>query len=130
MKTLLNLIWFVLAGLWLWLSYMLAGLIMCVLIVTIPFGIASFRIGNYAVWPFGRTVVERPTAGVGSMIGNVIWFVLAGVWIAIGHIITAAALAVTIIGLPLAWANLKMIPVALFPLGKEIVDDRDLTRAY
>lgn len=100
MKTLLNLIWFVLAGLWLWLSYMLAGLIMCVLIVTIPFGIASFRIGNYAVWPFGRTVVERPTAGVGSMIGNVIWFVLAGVWIAIGHIITAAALAVTIIGLP------------------------------
>lgn len=130
MKTLLNLIWFVLAGLWLWLSYMLAGLIMCVLIVTIPFGIASFRIGNYAVWPFGRTVVERPTAGVGSMIGNVIWFVLAGIWIAIGHIITAAALAVTIIGLPLAWANLKMIPVALFPLGKEIVDDRDLTRAY
>ena len=123
MKTLLNIIWFVFAGVWLWLSYKLAGLIMCILIVTIPFGVASFRIANFAVWPFGRTYVDKPTAGVGSMIGNIIWFVLAGIWIAIAHIGTAIALAVTIIGLPLAWANLKMIPLALFPLGKQIVPE-------
>ena len=86
-------------------------------------GVASFRIANFAVWPFGRTYVDKPTAGVGSTIGNIIWFLLAGIWIAIAHIGTAIALAVTIIGLPLAWANLKMIPLALFPLGKQIVPE-------
>ena len=111
------------AGFWLWVTYMLAGLVMCVLIVTIPFGVASFRIANFAAWPFGRTYVDKPTAGAGSMPGNIIWFLLAGLWIAIAHIGTAIALAVTIIGLPLAWANLKMIPLALFPLGKEIVPE-------
>ena len=123
MKTILNIIWFVFAGLWLWLTYALAALVMFILIVTIPFGIASMRIANFAVWPFGRTYVDKPTAGAGSLIGNVLWFVLAGIWIAIAHVATAVALAVTIIGLPLAWANLKMIPLALFPLGKEIVPE-------
>ena len=123
MKTLLNIIWFVLAGLWLWIAYAVAALVMCILIVTIPFGIASFRIANFAAWPFGRTYIDKPTAGAASMIGNVIWFVLAGLWIALAHIGTAIALAVTIIGIPLAWANLKMIPLALFPLGKEIVPE-------
>lgn len=123
MKTLLNIIWFVFAGFWLWVTYMLAGLVMCVLIVTIPFGVASFRIANFAAWPFGRTYVDKPSAGAGSVLGNIIWFLLAGLWIAIAHIGTAIALAVTIIGLPLAWANLKMIPLALFPLGKEIVPE-------
>ena len=123
MKTLLNIIWFVFAGVWLWLSYMLAGLIMCILIVTFPFGVASFRIANFAAWPFGRTYIDKPTAGAASMIGNVIWFVFAGLWIALAHVGTAIALAVTIIGIPLAWANLKMIPLALFPLGKEIVPE-------
>lgn len=127
MKTLLNIIWFVLAGLWLWLGYALAGLVMCVLIVTIPFGIASFRIANFAAWPFGRTYVDKPTAGGGALIGNIIWFVLAGIWIAVAHVMTALALAVTIIGLPLAWANIKMIPLALFPLGKQIVPEGTLT---
>ncbi|MGX5693614.1 YccF domain-containing protein [Dermacoccus sp. 147Ba] len=123
MKTLLNIIWFVLAGFWLWIAYAVAALVMCILIVTIPFGIASFRIANFAAWPFGRTYIDKPTAGAASMIGNVIWFVLAGLWIALAHIGTAIALAVTIIGIPLAWANLKMIPLALFPLGKEIVPE-------
>ena len=123
MKTLLNIIWFVLAGFWLWIAYALAALVMCILIVTIPFGIASFRIANFAAWPFGRTYIDKPTAGAASMIGNVIWFVFAGLWIALAHIGTAIALAVTIIGIPLAWANLKMIPLALFPLGKEIVPE-------
>ena len=126
MKTLLNIIWFVFAGLWLWITYALAALIMFVLIVTIPFGIASMRIANFVVWPFGRTYVDKPTAGVGSLIGNVLWFLLAGIWIAIAHVGTAIALALTIIGIPMAWANLKMIPLALFPLGKEIVPESAL----
>ena len=123
MKTLLNIIWFVLAGFWLWIAYAVAALVMCIPIVTIPFGIASFRIANFAAWPFGRTYIDKPTAGAASMIGNVIWFVFAGLWIALAHIGTAIALAVTIIGIPLASANLKMIPLALFPLGKEIVPE-------
>ena len=123
MKTLLNIIWFVLAGFWLWIAYAVAALVMCILIVTIPFGIASFRIANFAAWPFGRTYIDKPTAGAASMIGNVIWFVFAGLWIALAHVGTAIALAVTIIGIPLAWANLKMIPLALFPLRKEIVPE-------
>ncbi|GGG22528.1 hypothetical protein GCM10007304_40440 [Rhodococcoides trifolii] len=122
MRLLLNIIWLVFGGLWLALGYFLAGIICCILIVTIPFGIAAFRIGAYALWPFGSTVVSKPTAGVGSAIGNIVWFVVAGIWLAIGHIVTAIAMAITIIGIPLAIANLKLIPVSLMPLGKEIVD--------
>ncbi len=122
MRILLNIIWLIFGGLWLALGYFLAGLVMCILIITIPFGIASFRIGLYALWPFGKTVVDKPTAGVGSLIGNVLWLILAGIWLAIGHIATALAMAITIVGIPLAIANLKMIPISLMPLGKEIVD--------
>ena len=121
-RTLLNILWLVLSGVWLFLGYALAAVIMCVLIVTIPWGIAAWRVGVYALWPFGKTVVDRPTAGVGSALGNVVWVVLAGWWLALGHIATAIALAITIIGIPFAWANLKMLPVALLPLGKLIVD--------
>ena len=122
MRILLNVIWLVFGGFWLALGYFAAGIICCILIITIPFGIAAFRIGVYALWPFGKTVVDKPTAGVGSMIGNVIWVIIAGIWLAIGHIVTAVAMAITIIGIPLAVANLKMIPISLMPLGKEIVD--------
>lgn len=122
MRLLLNVIWLVFGGLWLALGYFAAGIVCCILIVTIPFGIASFRVGIYALWPFGKTVVNKPTAGVGSMVGNVIWFLIAGLWLAIGHVVTAFLMAITIIGLPLAIANLKMIPVSLMPLGKDIVD--------
>ena len=122
MRILLNIIWLVFGGLWLALGYFLAGVICCILIITIPFGIASFRIGLYALWPFGKTVVEKPTAGVGSLLGNVIWLVLCGIWLAISHVVTAIAMAITIIGIPLALANLKMVPISLMPLGKVIVD--------
>ncbi|MFN3708469.1 YccF domain-containing protein [Microcella sp.] len=122
MRFILNVIWLILSGLWLFLGYALAALIMVVLIVTIPWGIAAWRIGVYSLWPFGKTVVDRPTAGVGSALGNIVWVVLAGWWLAIGHILSALALAITIIGIPFAWANLKMVPVALLPLGKQIVD--------
>lgn len=118
----LNVVWLVLSGFWLFLAYLAAGAVACLLVVTIPFGVASFRIGLYALWPFGRDVVRRPTAGAASTIGNVLWVVLFGWWLALGHVATALALAVTIIGLPLAWANLKLIPVSLLPLGAQIVD--------
>ena len=124
MRTLLNIIWLVLSGFWLFLGYALAAVIMFVLIVTIPWGIAAWRIGVYSLWPFGKEVVDRPTAGIGSAIGDVVWVVLAGWWLALGHIASALALAITIIGLPFAWANLKMVPVALLPLGKQIVEQR------
>jgi uncharacterized membrane protein YccF (DUF307 family) len=129
-KTLLNIIWLVLAGFWLALGYVLAGIICCILIVTIPFGIASFRMASYALWPFGRTVVDKPTAGAFSVIGNIIWVIVAGWWLALMHIITGIAEAITIIGIPLALANWKMVPISLFPLGKQIVPSDRMMAAY
>ncbi|HET9649228.1 MAG TPA: YccF domain-containing protein [Microlunatus sp.] len=120
-STVLNIIWFLFSGLWLWLAYVLAGIICCILIVTIPWGVASFRIANYVVWPFGRSVVEKPSSGVGALLGNIIWFVVAGWWLALAHITTAIALCLTIVGIPMAIANVKLIPVTLLPLGKRIV---------
>ena len=122
MRTLLNIIWLVLSGFWLFLGYVAAGIVLCVLIVTIPWGIASFRIAGYALWPFGREVVSKPTSGVWSFLGNVIWFILAGWWLALAHIVSGIALCITIIGIPLGIADFKMVPISLTPLGKVIVD--------
>lgn len=121
MRTLLNLIWFFLGGLWLALEYVLLGVLMFLPIVTIPWGIASFRIANYVLWPFGRTVISRPTSGCGTTLGNIIWIVIAGIPIVLGHVATAVAQALTIVGIPLAIANLKIIPISFAPLGKVIV---------
>jgi uncharacterized membrane protein YccF (DUF307 family) len=120
-RTLLNIIWLVFGGFWLGVGYLVAGLICCLLIVTIPFGVASFRMASYAFWPFGRAVIASPFAGAGSVLGNVIWFVVAGWWLALGHVVTAVAQAVTIVGIPLAIANLKLLPVSIMPFGKQIV---------
>jgi uncharacterized membrane protein YccF (DUF307 family) len=125
LRLVLNLVWLVLAGVWMALGYVIAGIICCLLIVTIPWGIASFRIALFALWPFGQRLERRPDHGVGSTLGNVIWFVVAGWWLALGHVTTAIALAVTIVGIPFAWANLKLIPVSLTPLGRQIVDVDD-----
>ncbi|UFU02036.1 YccF domain-containing protein [Ruania suaedae] len=122
MRTLLNIIWLVFAGFWLALGYALAGVICCILIITIPFGIASFRMASYVIWPFGREVVRRSDAGAGSTIGNIIWFIVAGWWLVIEHIITAIPLFISIIGIPMGWANLKLIPISLTPFGREIVE--------
>jgi uncharacterized membrane protein YccF (DUF307 family) len=121
MRLILNIIWLVFGGLWMAVGYVVAALISFLLIITIPFGFASLRIASYALWPFGRTIVDKPTAGTGALIGNVIWVVLFGVWLAIGHLVSALAMAITIVGIPLALANLKLIPVSLMPLGKQIV---------
>jgi uncharacterized membrane protein YccF (DUF307 family) len=125
MRTLLNVIWLILAGLWMAIGYFIAGIICCVLVITIPFGIAAFRIGVFALWPFGKTIVRRGDAGVLSMVGNVIWLLVAGLWLAIGHLVTGIALCVTIIGIPLGLANFKLIPISLLPLGCEIVPTDD-----
>ncbi len=122
LNLILNIIWLVFGGLWLALGYLIAGVVCCVLIVTIPFGLASFRIANYALWPFGRTIVDRGgRTGFFSTLGNVVWILVAGIWIAIGHVVTAIPMFVSIIGIPLGVANLKLIPVSLVPLGKVIV---------
>lgn len=121
MRLLLNIIWFVLAGLWMAIAYAIAALICFIFIITIPFGIASLRIGIFALWPFGKTVVRRTDAGAASAIGNVIWFVFCGWWLALGHLITGALLCLTIIAIPLGLANFKLIPVSLLPFGREIV---------
>lgn len=125
MRTLLNVIWLVLAGLWMAIGYAVAGVLCCILLITIPFGIASFRIAAFALWPFGRSLVRRPGAGAASAIGNVIWLIFAGWWLALGHVFTGIALCVTIIGIPLGLANFKLIPVSLVPLGREIVPSDD-----
>lgn len=121
LNLILNVLWFLICGLWLAIGYAVAALICFVLIITIPFGIASLRIASFVIWPFGRTAVRRQDAGAASLVGNVIWLVVAGVWLAIGHVLTSIALAVTIIGLPFAWANIKLVPVSLMPLGTRIV---------
>jgi uncharacterized membrane protein YccF (DUF307 family) len=124
MRTILNIIWLVLCGIWMSIAYVVAGLVCFVLfflIVTIPLGIAAFRIAGYVLWPFGRTIEPRADAGAGSVIGNVIWIVLFGWWLALGHLFTGIALCVTIIGIPLGLANFKIIPISLLPLGVRIV---------
>ncbi len=121
MNTILNIIWLVLCGIWMAIGYVIAGVICCILIITIPFGIASFRIAGFALWPFGRTIVDRPDAGGASVIGNIIWFVFAGLWLAIGHLVSGVILCLTIIGIPLGLADFKLIPISLMPLGKMIV---------
>ncbi len=125
MRLILNLIWLVLAGFWLALLYVLAGILACILIITIPFGLACFRIASFALWPFGRRIVRRPSSGAPSIIGNIIWIVLFGWELALAHLATGVALCLTIIGIPLGLANFKLIPVSLVPLGTEIVHSED-----
>ena len=129
MRLILNVIWLVFGGLWLALGYLLAALICFLLIVTIPFGFAALRIASFTLWPFGRTIADKPGAGDGALVGNVLWIVLCGFWLAIGHLTTAVAMAATIVGIPLALANLKLIPVSLVPLGKQIVPVGSSTRS-
>ena len=125
LRIILNVIWLVLEGIWMAIAYVLAGLVAFILIITIPFGIAAFRIAGYVLWPFGRTIERRPEAGVASLIGNIIWIILFGWWLAIGHLIAGVALCITIIGIPLGLASFKIIPITLMPLGVRIVSVDD-----
>jgi uncharacterized membrane protein YccF (DUF307 family) len=129
MRPILNVVWLVFGGLRMAARYLLAALLSFLLIVTIPFGFASLRIASYTLWPFGRTIVDKPTAGTGALIGNVVWVLLFGIWLAIGHLASAVAMALTFVGIPLALANVKLIPVSLMPLGKQIVPVGSPTRS-
>lgn len=129
MRAILNLIWLVLAGVWLGIGYVIAGAIMCVTIIGIPFGFQAFKLAGYALWPFGRTLIPKHERHKGmSVIGNVLWFVLAGWWLALEHLFVGILLCITIIGIPLGVASFKMAGAALVPFGKEIASVRDLRR--
>ncbi len=126
MRVLLNIIWLIFGGVLLALGYAIAGIICFILIITIPFGIRVLPDGELrAVAVRPHDLAPKPSAGVASGIGNVIWFIVAGWWLALGHIVTAIAQFITIIGIPLGIANIKMVPVSLFPLGHEIVPGRN-----
>ena len=121
-KTILNVVWLVLAGFWLALGYLLAAVLLAITIIGLPFAKQSLKLAHYALWPFGRALVQSPTRFKGlSVVGNVLWFVFCGWWLVLGHLITGVALCLTIIGIPLGLANFKLIPVSLLPLGREIV---------
>jgi uncharacterized membrane protein YccF (DUF307 family) len=131
MRTLGNILWLILAGWWLAIAYVIAGILNCITIIGIPFGIASFRIAGYALWPFGRVVIDRPGAGAGSplrLLGNVIWFILGGLWLAIGHVVAGVLLCITIIGIPFGIASFKLAGLAIGPLGREIVSAEEAAR--
>jgi uncharacterized membrane protein YccF (DUF307 family) len=132
---LLNLLWIVFGGLWMAVAWLVAAIIMAIIIIGIPWARAAFNIAWYTLLPFGQKAVPRDQysgredIGTGplGMIGNVIWLVLAGWWLALGHLVTALLLAVTIIGIPFAWAHLKLAGLALWPIGKIIVPAGDAT---
>jgi uncharacterized membrane protein YccF (DUF307 family) len=128
MRLVLNILWFVLCGFWMAIGYVLAALLCFITIIGIPFGIAALRIALFALWPFGRTLVMKPGAGAASGIGNVIWLIFCGWWLALGHIITGVALCITLIGIPLGLANFKLVPVSLLPLGRDVVTIEEARR--
>jgi uncharacterized membrane protein YccF (DUF307 family) len=130
MRLILNVIWLVLCGWWMAIIYALAGIVCFILIITIPFGIAAWRISGYVLWPFGRSIQMRREAGVGSLIGNIIWIILVGWELAIGHLTAGILLCLTIIGIPLGLANFKLIPISLLPLGVRIVPSDELYPGY
>lgn len=121
MRLLLNLLWFVLGG---WISgtaWLLAGLLLAITIVGLPWTPAAFRIAGFSYWPFGKTIVDRDP-GVSSLLLNILWFVLAGWWLALQHIVLAGGLAITIIGIPFAWQHVKLAMLSLTPVGKGVVE--------
>jgi uncharacterized membrane protein YccF (DUF307 family) len=126
---LLNILWILIGGAWMAFGWLIAAVIMAITIIGLPWARAAFNIAVYTLLPFGQRAVNRehvtgqPDLGTGplGLIGNIIWLVLAGWWLALGHLVTAVVLAVTIIGIPFAWAHLKLAGIALWPIGKVIV---------
>ena len=129
LSLLLNILWIVFGGLWMAIGWVIAAVLMAITIVGLPWTRAAFNIASYTLLPFGQKAVSRAqyagSADVGTgplgVLGNIVWLVLAGWWLALGHLITAILLAVTIVGIPFAWAHLKLAGIALWPIGKMIV---------
>ena len=130
MRLILNLIWLILCGWWMAIAYFLFGVLAAILIITFPFAIACWRIASYVIWPFGRSIEMRRTAGIGSLIGNIIWIILFGWELALGHLTAGILLCLTIIGIPLGLANFKLIPISLLPLGVQIVRSDEMYPGY
>jgi uncharacterized membrane protein YccF (DUF307 family) len=134
LSLLLNVLWMIFGGIWMAFGWLIAAVIMAITIIGLPWTRAAFNIASYALLPFGRKAVSRAEflgqddlgTGAFGFLGNLIWLILAGWWLALGHLITAIALAVTIIGIPFAWAHLKLAGIALWPIGKMIVDADDV----
>lgn len=128
-RLLLNLLWIVFGGLWMAIAWLVAAVIMAITIIGLPWTRAAFNIAVYTLLPFGKTAVSRAAytgqedLGTGPLgtLGNIVWFILAGWWLALGHLICALVFAITIIGLPFAWAHLKLAGLAVWPIGKMIV---------
>ena len=129
MGTILNFLWFILGGVLMGLAWWLAGIVAYITIIGIPWGRACFVMGNFSFFPFGKEAISRRELtgagdiGTGTLgvVGNVIWFLFAGVWLALGHVACAIANFVTIIGIPFGWQHLKLAGIALAPIGKTVV---------
>jgi uncharacterized membrane protein YccF (DUF307 family) len=138
LSVLLNLLWLLFGGLWMGVAWLFAAVIMAITIIGLPWARAAFNIASYSLLPFGRRAVSRAdhlgTDDIGTgplgLLGNIVWFILAGWWLALGHLIFAIGLAVTIIGIPFAWAHLKLAGLALWPIGKMIVDADEVPLRY
>lgn len=125
----LNIIWLILAGVWLALGYLLAAVIMAITIIGLPFAKQALKLAGYALWPFGRTLIPSDTRNKSlSVVGNILWFVLVGWWLALEHLFVGILLCITIIGIPLGIAAFKMAGAALVPFGKEVVNLSDLVK--
>ncbi|MDX1448144.1 MAG: YccF domain-containing protein [Acidimicrobiia bacterium] len=122
MGVILNLIWLIVAGIELAIAYVVAGVLLMITVVGIPFGLQAFKLAGFALWPFGKAVVRTKTPGLLAGIGNLLWVVLAGWWLALAHIVTGIILCLTLIGIPMGIANFKMVGLAFAPFGREVVD--------
>jgi uncharacterized membrane protein YccF (DUF307 family) len=129
-RFILNVIWLVLAGIWLAIGYVIAAVLLAITIIGIPFAVQSFKLAGYALWPFGRALARTTTRHTGlRVVGNILWFVLAGWWLALEHVIVGVLLCITIIGIPLGVGSFKMAGAALAPFGREVVEISELTEA-
>lgn len=126
MRLLLNLLWLVLSGFWMAIGWVVAGVLVSITIIGIPFGVQAFKLAGYVLWPFGRTLIPSQSRTGLSFLGNVIWFVFAGWWLALGHVISGALQCLTIIGIPFGIANFKIAGAALVPFGKTVVRIKEL----
>jgi uncharacterized membrane protein YccF (DUF307 family) len=121
MRLILNILWFFFGGFISGTAWLLAGVILAVTVVGLPWTPAAFRLASFSYWPFGRVVVDRD-AGAASLLLNILWFLFAGWWLALHHLVLAVALAVTIFGIPFAWQHVKLAVLALTPVGKGVVE--------
>jgi uncharacterized membrane protein YccF (DUF307 family) len=120
MKTIGNVLWFVLCGVWMGIAYLLAGVVSCITLIGIPFGIQSFKLAGYVMWPFGRELVESPGNRFSKGVFNIIWIILGGLWLAIGHLLFGVVLCLTILGIPFGIKNFSMAKLALFPFDYSV----------